>query len=485
MIRKIILENYMAHVRTVIEPAAGLTVLIGPNNCGKSAIVHALEMICYNSDAAHFAIRHGAKKATVTIETVDEDGTVHTLIWWRTKSASGYCIDGREISGAGRKVPDDLHKHLRMPLVQSGGNDPFLIHFGLQKRPIFLLDEPPSRAAQFFASSSDADRLMEMQRRHKQKETNARRDKEKLDREIEKLDADLAELSSLPMAGQRLAKLEIDYAELIDAMDRATELAEFIAVMDRTIVIERYQRDRSAALLPVQSPPDLRPLLPLESLLRQMEFTGRRANFSGARQDALARVKPVPELADARPLARLVRDLAHWLRRAELDRNRSTALAGLRNAPELREIPKLREQIRLLERAERRCRQLRARRERLAELPELPALGDAAALGRLVAAVSASGDRISRIQSRRRLLEDIPAVPDPAPTAPLRQVIDQLAGAVSRFVETRRKLSLAEKKLTDLRATIDRWVEANPRCQSCGQDISAELILSGEGHAHD
>jgi hypothetical protein len=31
MIRKIVLENYMAHVRTVIEPAQGLTVLIGPN----------------------------------------------------------------------------------------------------------------------------------------------------------------------------------------------------------------------------------------------------------------------------------------------------------------------------------------------------------------------------------------------------------------------------------------------------------------------
>ena len=69
MIRRIVLENYMAHVRTVIEPADGLTVLVGPNNCGKSAVIHALEMICYNHDAADFAIRHGTKKATVTVET--------------------------------------------------------------------------------------------------------------------------------------------------------------------------------------------------------------------------------------------------------------------------------------------------------------------------------------------------------------------------------------------------------------------------------
>jgi len=42
MIRRIILENYMAHVRTVIEPADGLTVLAGPNNCGKTAVVETL-----------------------------------------------------------------------------------------------------------------------------------------------------------------------------------------------------------------------------------------------------------------------------------------------------------------------------------------------------------------------------------------------------------------------------------------------------------
>jgi DNA repair ATPase RecN len=102
MIRKIVLENYMAHIRTVIEPAQGLTVLIGPNNCGKSAIIHALEMICYNSDAADYAIRHGAKKAVVTIETQDEDGSIHTIAWWRTAKSAGYIIDGREISGMGK-----------------------------------------------------------------------------------------------------------------------------------------------------------------------------------------------------------------------------------------------------------------------------------------------------------------------------------------------------------------------------------------------
>lgn len=64
-------------------------------------MIHALEMICYNSDAADFAIRHGTKKAIVTVETEDEDGTPHTLVWWRKKDTAGYIIDGREIGGIG------------------------------------------------------------------------------------------------------------------------------------------------------------------------------------------------------------------------------------------------------------------------------------------------------------------------------------------------------------------------------------------------
>jgi hypothetical protein len=37
MITRIELTNFMSHVHTVIEPAAGLTVLLGPNNCGSES----------------------------------------------------------------------------------------------------------------------------------------------------------------------------------------------------------------------------------------------------------------------------------------------------------------------------------------------------------------------------------------------------------------------------------------------------------------
>src|SRR5437868_12245115 len=92
MIKRILLENYMSHPRTEIEPAAGLTVLVGPNNCGKSAVVSALQTLCNNA-SGDYMVRHDEKEVRVTVET--DDG--HTLTWKRRGTVVSYVIDGRDV----------------------------------------------------------------------------------------------------------------------------------------------------------------------------------------------------------------------------------------------------------------------------------------------------------------------------------------------------------------------------------------------------
>src|SRR5205085_532488 len=150
MIKRIQLENFMSHARTEIEPAPGLTVLLGPNNCGKSAVVSALQTLAQNT-AGDFMIRHGQKEARVTVET--DDG--HALTWRRKGASVSYVIDGTEIGRLNRDVPENLHEHLKLPPVKSPGDgEEFDVHFAEQKSPIFLLDEAESRAAMFFSASS-------------------------------------------------------------------------------------------------------------------------------------------------------------------------------------------------------------------------------------------------------------------------------------------------------------------------------------------
>src|SRR3954467_1795749 len=151
MITRIELTNFMSHAHTVIEPAAGLTVLVGPNNCGKSAIVAALQILCHN-ETSTYVLRHGQRECGVEVETSDGH-----IVRWTRKNSPSYLIDGQlfdRLRGAG--IPDQLHQALRLPKVDAGEDANFDVHFGAQKSPIFLLGSSAATAARFFASSSDA-----------------------------------------------------------------------------------------------------------------------------------------------------------------------------------------------------------------------------------------------------------------------------------------------------------------------------------------
>ncbi len=171
LIRRIRLINFMSHDDTVINLADGLTVLTGPNNCGKSAVVAALQILCHNGPSNH-VIRHNEKECSVTVDT--DDG--HTIEWRRTKLSPKYIIDGEVFDRLGRSgTPDILHQILRLPKVKVSAGEAFDIHFGEQKSPLFLLDKPTSQAAQFFAASSDAASLIEMQALHRKRIVDSRR----------------------------------------------------------------------------------------------------------------------------------------------------------------------------------------------------------------------------------------------------------------------------------------------------------------------
>ena len=85
MIRRITLDNFMSHSHTVIEPAEGLTILVGPNNCGKSAVITALQTLYYN-ELGGFMIRHGESDCRVTVETEEQP---HPSPQMKTRTSSG------------------------------------------------------------------------------------------------------------------------------------------------------------------------------------------------------------------------------------------------------------------------------------------------------------------------------------------------------------------------------------------------------------
>jgi DNA repair ATPase RecN len=67
MIKRVIIKDYMAHKETELELDPGVTVITGPNNSGKSAVVEVLRSVG-QKPSPHHAIRHGASQAVVRVE---------------------------------------------------------------------------------------------------------------------------------------------------------------------------------------------------------------------------------------------------------------------------------------------------------------------------------------------------------------------------------------------------------------------------------
>ena len=525
MIRRIVLENYMAHVRTVIEPAEGLTVLIGPNNCGKSAIIHALEMICYNSDAADYAIRHGAKKAVVTIETLDEDGSIHTVSWWRTAKSAGYIIDGREISGMGkRKIPDDLHQHLRMPIIESAaGGDPFQLHFGLQKSPIFLVDDSPGRKAQFFASSTDADKLMQMQKAHQQKAINAKRDKDKLDGEVEQLDQQLEALAPLPTLSKGLNDLEDNHHKLNDLAAAIGSISQSVQELERVekhVAVTGLQIKSVASL---QHPPILADTQKLAEWIRGTERSTNDAALSHARGDTLRELNKPPDLPTTEPLRKICNDIAEASSRIAVERGRADALEPLSSPPKPHDVPALRKIIQDISRSQEqytncnRCMTalaLVAEPPVLADTPRLidsindleqsranvhrhqfkcdalnlpsaaPSLHDTEDLRKAINDIASVAKALDQVGQRARIVSNLQILEEPTNLQPLTDSIEKIGTATRAESENRDNVQRLNREIEQFQREIEKWVKQNPRCAACGQAISAELITSG-GHAHE
>lgn len=145
-------ENFQSLAKADIELGA-FSVIVGPSNSGKSALLRALRAITRNVNSPS-AVRAGKTTFNAAVEF---DGTVVSIE--RGKSQSTYRValpDGREevYTKAGRTVPEDVQSILAMPLPAG----PDLV-FSSQIDPPFLLSETGSVAAKILGDLTNVSKL--------------------------------------------------------------------------------------------------------------------------------------------------------------------------------------------------------------------------------------------------------------------------------------------------------------------------------------
>lgn len=338
MIRRLILENFMAHARTELVLGPGLTALTGPNNVGKSAVVEALRCLALNPAPRH-VIRHGAKEARVTLEL--DDGA--RVVWIRKKASAGYELwrPGAEAPeefwklGKGG-VPDEIRDALRLDLVDLEARDKAIdVHLGDQRSPIFLLDEPSSVMAEFFAASSESAHLLAMQNALKRRMADAKRDQAQARSRLAGIAADLDQLAGLPDLA-----LALDAAR--DQEARVQESQAAIPALEQ--VLERRRTldaglaratAKAAALARLAAPAEPAPTADLEQILNDLRRLSQDLGQARSRGAALASLAPAPEAQATTPVAAYLKDHNILKSKLKMSEDRARSLARLQACPSL------------------------------------------------------------------------------------------------------------------------------------------------------
>jgi len=479
MLTKIRLQNYMSHAETELDLHPGVNVIIGPNNCGKSAILSALQTLLGDNDG-DYMVRHGEKECVVEVHTDDP----HVIVWHRRAGAIRYRIDGKEFARAGRgNFPDGFHEVVRLSKVTTSDEKrSFDVHFGQQKLPVFLLDSETD-TAKFFSTTSDAERLIEMQVRHRRNTQNATDRQREARKQQTRLQAWLATLAPLDEVARQIEQTEAAQEQLNHAsamVEAGTRLqTQWAAAMAAR---QRLQREATECAR-LTEPPQLRDTAALERALERIARAQHAENRLRRDYGALAELPAPPDLTDTSALVNSVQLIAQTERHREHARRAVQGLQTLDEPPLLTNVAPLARLITALEECRKDQTSFAAEATRLGALAEPPAVVDPEPVARHIAMLT---DASARARRERMELDSLLELQEPASavdTARLAAHTLELERATSLVQTQRATLQRLELELSDVQVALTRWRESNPACPVCGQPLPVDPACTDGPHA--
>ncbi|MTI95214.1 MAG: hypothetical protein FH749_06955 [Firmicutes bacterium] len=283
VINKLTVENFQSHKKTEIEPAppGQLTVITGPSDSGKTAIIRALKWVLYNRPHGNEFIRVGAKKAMVSVTLIN--GVVS-----RQRSAGvnryevfkgDYFEDGyTTLEGFGNEVPIEVQEltGVRQTMV---GDVPLNLNLAEQLDGPFLgsIISVGARARILgkLAGTEEIDHANKLLGTdlHRRKQ-----DRERAKARIDELQTQLEQFKGLPRLGELVEQLESLIAQARNDVERIQRLR---AVRDKLHARQGQAQQWQAVLakLAVVSEAEILAFKAGASLDLQFELTGTKGHL--------------------------------------------------------------------------------------------------------------------------------------------------------------------------------------------------------------
>jgi exonuclease SbcC len=476
VIKRIELINFMSHRHTVIEPAQGLTVLVGPNNCGKSAFVTALQILCHNS-ASGFVLRHGEKKCEVIVET--DDG--HVIKWSRKKNGAGtYVVDGQPFDRLRGKVPDEVHRILKMPKVVCD-KDEFDIHFGEQRDPVFLLKDRGKAAAQFFASSSDATHLVAMQHEHKSNVVVAKRDFKQLSSRQQNIQGQLDALEPLEGIDGELAKLEKKHAEIKSTVETIVQLEKLVTAISQAFDRFSFTGGLSKTFADLHKPPRLGDESALENVVERFKQSQSDFDKSSHLSIGLRNLTVPPQLDDCRPLDNVVAQIQNLSLRYLRSENLGLQFQSMDQPPVMVASDALESLIVDIREKATAFDSSQSATMALGKLEPMGIQENLSPVQLRIDALKHCERELEKAEQKLAIVGSAAEPPSQLAIDPMKVLMDEIKSKSLQVAERQNVISQVQEQLCLARVDIENWAAENPNCPTCGGQTDPSRFLQPSG----
>lgn len=302
-IKKITIENFQSHKKTVVNFAGSgqLTIITGPSDGGKTAILRALRWVFYNAPSGIDFIRVGTTFARITIEY--ENGDI--VARWRSNGGiNRYLVNGNTFEGFGSAVPLEVQEVTGIRPVTIGDMEIDLNLASQLQGPFLGKDVSAGARAKVLGKLAGTEEIdiagktlgTDLYRREQ--------DKKRLEKEIKDKDAEISQYDYLPGLAARIERLEQVVArakELIEKREALELLDDKLNFIDAKILhatndIKRWQGISSAEKIVAQTEKQIT----LQGTLGSLQNDYERAEYHiDQNNELLFRWRSLPGIVNA------------------------------------------------------------------------------------------------------------------------------------------------------------------------------------------
>lgn len=224
-ITRIEISNFQSHANTIIEPApaGGLTVITGPSDSGKTAIVRALKWLLYNQPQGDSFRRVGCDFVEVSAET----GSGQHVTRRRTSTTNRYIVDGNTLEGFGNSVPAEMQQATGVRPVRLNDQD-ILANIAGQLDAPFLGNSISAPARAKVLGKLAGTEVIDLASKDLGTDLyRSRQEAKRLEVEVGELEQQVAQYDYLPSLADKIERLRELCEQIWTAQERMNRLASY------------------------------------------------------------------------------------------------------------------------------------------------------------------------------------------------------------------------------------------------------------------